>query len=171
MHTLVACPIGTSKLYSLAQWRQATAGYPRLLAVDTRDDCSEQLGDIPVVFYTGEDDPVGHLMRGKFNPAWRAIVAAAEGYTHILSLESDVIPPGDIDILAIMEAAFTDGVLHHAVPWGRSGSEYGYEMGCTLAAVETWRELLKLKGPLYGTSRSPTVPQYDINICELAHIH
>lgn len=146
MRTLVAAPVCKRKHYSLAHWAAATARYDRLVAVSEPDyeEVIRRLG-IPVVTY---EAAVHHRRPGVkaiygplFNAAWRAITSNADSFTHILALDSDVIPEGDI--LALMEEQYDPAFafLRHAVPfracYGRMSK--GYETSCTMASVEDWK--------------------------------
>jgi hypothetical protein len=105
MRTLVACPYAERKEYALEAWLEATKNYDRLLSIDDAEYAKkvEKMG-VPVVAF----EPVNPFRMGanaiygpRFNEAWQAILDKCDGYDYILSLEIDVIPPKDVDILAI----------------------------------------------------------------------
>jgi hypothetical protein len=181
MHTLVACPFSKRKLYSLDEWEQATRGHARLMAVDEPEVRKEvKKRGIKFTYF----NPVSDFRRGKnaiygprFNEAWSAILENADGFTHILSLESDVIPPEGVDIVDLMEHNY-DGCdfLCHGYPW-RYPSKLGgfaYETGCTIATVGKWREALEKSHPLqgmYGTIRNIDLFTHkDVQLVELQHL-
>jgi hypothetical protein len=147
MHTLVAAPIGRRKHYSLLRWVQATEAYNRLLVTDEPDYAEElRTMGLPVVEYEPKGDsrrPGANAMYGPaFNTAWHCILENTDGYSHVLGLDTDVIPEGDI--LSYMEENMTDGIdfLRHGVPWRgvyRRDGMRAYETSCTLAKVETGR--------------------------------
>lgn len=159
MNTLTAAPIARKKLYSLERWAAATEGHDKLLVTE-EDDILEEIGKYaPATLYEKPPDPdissIRHEMcSNRFNAAWEVIISFAEasGYTHILSLESDVIPPEGVDIVELMESQWDDTVdfLIHLYPWRPSYNRPGrksYEMGCTMARTETWRKALDTMPP------------------------
>jgi hypothetical protein len=142
---LVAAPVGASKDYALDRWVAATNAYDRLLVTNEPEytDRIESLG-VPWALYTYTPHPRRqgrHAIHGPmYNAAWKAIIANATDYTHILSLESDVIPEGDI--LTVMEEQYDEGFLRHGVPWRsvyRRPGNYAYENACTMATIEDWK--------------------------------
>ncbi len=153
MRTVVAAPISRVKDYSLAKWAAATAGHDRFLVTEEPDYMQDiQKYGIPAFHYepppVSDDIPnLRHVMCGKrYNVAWKRIVELAMdgGYTHILSLEVDVIPPDDVDIVAIMEGEWDGSVdfLIHLYPYRASYNRPGLkcnEMGCTMAKTKTWK--------------------------------
>ena len=200
MRTVVAAPTDRVKDYSLAQWAAATAGHDRFLVTTERDYMPDiQKHGIPVFHYEPPlvpdkpfpiPDPLGtrHIMCGsRFNAAWSRIVGLAEagGYTHTLSLEIDVIPPEDIDIVGLMESEWDGSVdfLIHLYPYRPSYKRPGKkcnEMGCTMAKTETWRKALDTMPPtgmLYWAVRQTKDknPRFhftnkQIDIVELQHL-
>lgn len=181
MKTLVACPVAERKHYSFPMWAAATGGYDRLVVTEDEDyaDTVEGYG-VPVLLF----EPVSTFQRfaepiygPRHTEAWRAIIDNAQGYTHILSLESDIIPPTGVDILSLMEEHYYDcDFLCHAYPWrypSRRG-QYAYETGCTLSSVEKWREALEKtheENGLYSTIRCQDYfKNKDIHIVQLEHL-
>jgi len=177
MRTVVACPVGKAKAYSLADWAAATVGYDRFMVTDEVDFADEVEGDHGIPCYIYEAPPqqegVHPMYRARYNAAMRCILRHAEGRSHILSLESDVIPPEGCDILALMEEHYTKGLLCHGYPWR---AEYnrpynGYEMGCTLGSVEEWASALMWAEAnhqsVYGAVRQVT--HTDIDLVQLRH--
>ena len=153
MKTMVAAPICARKDYSLHRWAAATKGHDRLLATEEKSYVPViESWDIPAVLY--EPPPVQqscfrHVMAtNRFNAAWKAIIDSANGHSHILSLESDVIPPEGVDIVQLMENNWTgeEDFLVHLYPYresyGRPGQR-AFEMGCTMAKTETWKHALE----------------------------
>ena len=151
MRTLVAAPVCKRKDYSFARWAAATASYDRLVAVDADEsDYGEVIRRLGILVVTYE--AVEHPRRPgpkaiygpRFNYAWHAITDNAGDFTHILALDSDIIPEGDI--LALMEEHYDPAFafLRHAVPfrecYGRMSK--GYETSCTMASVEDWKRAL-----------------------------
>lgn len=162
MNTIVASPIAKHKLYSLDLWASATDGHPRVMSIENADEeiapAIEALG-IPVVRYEPPEEDQLYMFHHRFTPkkyneAYRVIIDYAEkgGYDHVLSLQSDNIPPDDCDIVQVMEDNWDGDVdfLIHLNPWrdeyGRPGMK-GYEMGCTLASTKTWRKALDTMPP------------------------
>ena len=139
MRTLVACPVGRKRDYSLPHWAAATEGYERAVAIDDAKyaDRVEHMG-IRVLRF-----PTSHPWVPRcFNDAWRTIThhAEEEGFTHILSLESDIIAPPHI--LKVMEREYEGGFLCHHYPFRKPRQGMCAEMGCTLASTELWRKAL-----------------------------
>lgn len=159
MDTLVACPVSGKKDYCIERWAQATSGFPRLVALDSRERYATRLKKLklPFVTFDTEDDSIYGPM---FNDAWRAIIENAGARTHILSLDVDVF--SDTDILSLMEENWDDhySFLCHGVPWrGKPWRKtLSYEMSCTLGSVPAWREALaradEKKEPLYRSVHS-----------------
>lgn len=154
MNTLTAAPTARKKAYSLEQWAAALRGHDRLLVTE-EDDFLEEMGKYaPATLYEKPTTPDISSMRhemcsNRFNAAWEVIISFAEvsGYTHILSLESDVIPPEGVDIVRLMESQWDDKTdfLVHLYPYRKSYNRPDrkcYEMGCTMAKTETWRKAL-----------------------------
>ena len=183
MRTLVAAPTCERKRDSFPLWTAATASYDRLVAVETQErEYAESLG-VPYVLF----EPVEHHRRqGRhricgplFNQAWEALLAGARGFTHVLSLDTDVIPSEDI--LAVMEANYggTEDFLRHGVPWRSDYQRPGlcaYETSCTLGTVAAWRAALDVTytrgelATLYGTVGDPNLFTHkDINLVALDH--
>lgn len=156
MRTLVASPHAEHKDYSFSRWAEATASYDRLLSFHVADSIyarKVQGKGIRTALYMCDPHPRRPGRKAIYGPmynaAWRAIVDNAEGYTHILSLDTDVIPGGDI--LSAMEAEYDGGFLRHGVPWRavyRRPGQYGYETSCTLASIEDWTAALDKAGSL-----------------------
>lgn len=185
MKTLVAAAHAKHKDYSFARWAAATASYQRLLSLSTEDAIyarkMEPLG-IRTVLYKHIPHPrrpgKKAIYGPMFNQAWRAIVDNAEDYTHILSLDTDVIPSGDI--LSVMEDNYTEGFLRHGVPWRgcyRRAGQYGYETSCTFASVDDWASALneaENAGPLCTlyeiVGRNDLFKTRDILEMELEHL-
>lgn len=181
MRTLVACPVAERKHYSFPLWAAATKAYDRLVVTEDEDyiDTIEGYG-VPALLF----DPVSTFRWGinaiygpRHTEAWRTIVDNADGYTHILSLESDIIPPQNVDILSIMEENYSEcDFLCHAYPWrypGRVGL-YVYETGCTLGSVEKWRDALNKTHEKHGVYETVRCVDYfknkDIHIVQLEHL-
>ena len=176
MWTAVACPVGLTKAYSLADWAAATAGYDRFMVTDEEDtvDLVEDYGIPCYLFpYLPKEEGKHPMYRWRYNAAWAKVIEFSKGRTHILSLESDVIPPAGTDILALMEQHYSGGFLCHGYPWR---AEYNrpfnaYEMGCTLASIEDWQKALDWaeahNQSVYGAPRQ--LPHTDIDIVELKH--
>ncbi len=155
MNTLVAAPTARLKDYSLAQWAAATEGHDRLMVTEETDyiPVIESHG-IPALYYEPPDtpdiSPFRHIMcSNRFNAAWETIVVHAEesGFSHTLSLETDIIPPEDVDIVKVMEENWDGSVdfLVHLYPYRVSYNRQGqmcYEMCCETATTETWRKAL-----------------------------
>ncbi len=184
MKSLVAAPTCRRKGYSLRQWEAATGAYDRLLVTEDGLWAQEvrEMG-IPCELFA----PVSHPRRqGRhaicgplFNAAWEAILAGSEGFTHILALDTDVIPAGDI--LALMESRKgEEDFLRHGVPWRSDYQRPGclaHETSCTFGSVEAWRRALDLtytRGPLatlYGTVGDPALfTHVDIDEMPLEHL-
>jgi hypothetical protein len=184
MRTLVAASHARVKDYAFEQWSAATASYHRLLAIEEGErEYAESLG-VPYVPFSPEENPRRqgrHRICGPlFNQAWTAILSAAGGYTHILSLDTDVIPP--CDILALMEPLYDDtfDFLRHGVPWRtayhRPGA-FAYETSCTLGSVAAWQAALDETyrrgelATLYGVVGDPDLFTHrDINLVQLTHL-
>ena len=164
MRTLVAAPFGEGRLSSLDRWAAATEGYDRVAAID--QPIGEQLEEygIPYVEFTYDGEtPEGarhRICSERFNVAWDAILDYAEQgrYTHVLSLESDIV--ADCDIVALMSENFTedDDIVRHVYPWGPEYNRPYHkasEMGCTMMTVEALRTALvearERKSKLYGS--------------------
>lgn len=150
MDLLVASPVCLSKSYALDRWVEATDGHDRLLVTDEPDfvPVIESYG-IEARTYEGGDCyhvPGRNRMSGPLlNRAWKCILKDCE-YTHVLALDVDVIPDGDIASAMAEEYRSGDRFLRHAVPYR---AEYkrlinSYETSCTLASVEDWRWALWL---------------------------
>lgn len=192
MNTLVAAPTARRKAYSLEQWAAATKGHDRLLVTE-EDDFLEELGKYaPATSYEAPayngPEIFRHEMAGfRFNAAWDVIIRFAEvsGYSHVLSLESDVVPANGEDITAVMESQWDDNYdfLCHGYPYRESYNRPGqkcYEMGCTMARTETWRKALKSLPPtgvlywaVYQTKeRNPRLhfTHRKIDLVELQHL-
>lgn len=182
MRTLVAAPVAPRKDYSFQHWAAATAGYDRIVTTEYTDYAKvcEQTG-VPAVLFESPDDPRRkgrHSMHGvKFNVAWQAILDSARGFTHILSLESDIIPV-DCDIVALMEENYgPEDFLCHLHPW-RKEYHRPYvkvcEMGCTFGSVEVFKKALdycfKTGRTLYGQVRDEPFTHRDIEMVELIHL-
>lgn len=185
MTTLVAAPIARCKDYSLALWAAATEGHPRLLATEETDYLGviESHG-IGAVHYTAPSTPdltpFRHVMcSNRFNAAWQAILDNADPHTMVLSLESDVVPPQGVDIVALMEEHWDDALdfLIHLYPYRpsykrRAGCK-AFEMGCTLATTETWRRALRelpATGVLYWAVYQEKYKSRQIDLVELEHL-
>lgn len=179
MRTLVASPTGSAKAYCFEQWALATNGYDRLVAVCEPDyKATAESLHVPVVMYKKPDDRKG-IYGPMFTAAWTAILARAWDYTHILSLETDVIPPFEWDILEIMEDEYKPDFTAHGVPW-RDCDRYAgrdtlcYEMGCTIFSVETLRRAIALcpsdRGLYCVTSDAKHFRKHCIDVVELAHV-
>jgi hypothetical protein len=181
MNTLVAALHAKKKDYSFPRWEAATASYDRLLALETfEEEYAKTLG-VPYVLYEAEEHPRRqgrHRICGPlYNSAWKALLGKVNGHTHILCLDIDVIPKGDI--LAVMESEY-DGsfaFLRHGVPWRASYHRpgfKGYETSCTLGSVACWREALARTGgltTLYGVVGDPDLFTHkDIDVLELEHL-
>lgn len=179
MRSLVAAPAHSCKDYAIDKWAAATSQYDRLVAVDSEDvDYVKRLNDYgirSVVYQKTEDTIYGPL----FTKAWRTIVDNAEGYTHILSLDVDVIPSGDI--LKLMESQYDQRVsfLRHGVPWREVYRRKGctYEMSCTFALVSDWERAVEFseksegKFRLYEIVGHPSFYTHkDIYLMELEHM-
>lgn len=187
MKTLVACPVAKRKHYSLPYWAAATSkwGYDRVVATCEPEYISEiEKLEIPYVLHgipekgrEGANAIYGPL----FNEAWKAIMEiVADGYTHILSLESDVI--SEWDILDIMEEHYDGSVsfVRHGVPWRsiyRRPGGYCYETGCTLASLPDWKKAMSLVNEhggmrtLYEVVGHPSwFTHKDIKVVELEHM-
>jgi TorA maturation chaperone TorD len=185
MRTVVAAPFGANKAYALGRWAAATENYERLLVTDELKaiPITSKYG-IPTVLYESVENPrrpgKNAIYGPKFNQAWEAILANTNGHTHVLALDTDVIPKGDI--LTAMEAEYdgTFAFLRHGVPWRsvyRRPECLGYETSCTLATVEAWRAALDKAqelGPLCTLYEVVGNPNYfthkDINLVELEHL-
>jgi hypothetical protein len=186
--TLVAAPAHSSKAYAFDRWAAATRPYPRLISVETDDYEMKALAEVHGVRWV-EYEKIDYAKRiglnaiygPLFNDAWRAILSDCKGYSHILALDTDVIPTGDI--LKVMEEEYTDDImfLRHGVPWrssyGRASDMKAYETSCTLGKVEDWRVALRrtdeLGGlsTLYGVVGHPTMyPARNIYVMELEHV-
>lgn len=168
------------KAYCFPQWAAATEGYDRLVAVDEPEAVEFCNGfDVPAILF----EPVNDFRRGKnaiygprFNEAFQAIMDNAEGYTHIYSLDTDVIPLVD-DSPRIMEENYTDcDFLCNGVPW-RYPSRVGgkaYELGCTFGTVAVFNRALKITHPLqgiYGTIRCiDYFKNRDVELFEVEHL-
>jgi hypothetical protein len=185
MRTLVAAPHGSKKRYSFPAWEAATRPYDRLVAMHSDDDpcyIEEVTGQVPVVLFDRPPAPFNRQGRNAiygplFNEAWRTILGYAHHhcYSHVLSLETDVIPPEGTDILALMEEHHRGDFLIHLYPWRASTGRAtkADEMGCTLASVPIWRDVLERHpdDQLYGAFK--TDPDYHvtrIDLVELAHL-
>ncbi len=182
MRTLVAAPVGSVRDYSLAAWAAATASYDRLLVAD-EPWYGSRLDEFGIPWmacdtsHIPQDENLRHRVCGtRFNALWRVITDYARwnAYDHVLSLESDVIPPEGCDILALMESQHEEGKwLCHATPWParyhRTG--YAYEMGCTLASLEMLeRGLAAAEREGRGLYNQPLVqPHKHINFVPLRH--
>lgn len=193
MKTLVAAPTARKKAYSLERWAAATKGHHRLLVTEEEDflDCIEDAGVI-AAYYEKPPDPdmssIRHEMcSNRFNAAWEKIISYAEmfDFTHILSLESDIIPPEGVDIVSLMESQWDETVdfLVHLYPYRPSYRRKGtkcYEMGCAMASTKTWRralDTLPKDAVLYwSVYQTPQMnPKYHFNIrridlAELQHL-
>lgn len=185
MKSLVASPHAEFKDYSFSRWAEATASYDRLLSFFIADSLYarkvQEMG-IRVVFYDSvpESGRKGRnaIYGPMYNVAWRTIVENAGDYTHILSLDTDVIPSGDI--LSAMEAEYDGGFLRHGVPWRscyRRPGLYTYENSCTFAAVEDWAAALDKAddlGPrctLYEVvGHHDFLPHKDVMLMDIEHL-
>lgn len=187
MKSLVAAPAASRKHYSLPAWEEATRSYDRLLAISEPEyePMVREMGIDTILFEVpetanrwGDKAIYGTL----FNAAWKAILEHSDGYTHILSLESDVVPIKGVDILKLMEDEY-DGsfqFLRHGVPWRaqyRAQGGYCYETGCCFASVDDWKAALELtptigpKETLYGVIGAPNYLTYKkVNITPLLHL-
>lgn len=192
MKTLVAAPICKSKLYSLPQWAAATQGHHRFLVTE-EPGLVWCLGHVAPVSTYDPPDLEGKLLGGhafhipRFNAAWEVIIQMAEmfDYTHILSLESDVIPPEGVDIVGLMESQMDDTIefLVHLYPYriNTARTEKMFEMGCTMARTETWRRAIRDKPenmalyqcPYQTVERNPKFhfKVKTIDLVPLQHIH
>ena len=183
MRTLVAAPHTQRRHDAFVVWRAVTASYDRLLAIEEEErEYAESLG-VPCVLFTPVEHPRRqgrHRICGPlFNQAWEAILSAAGGYTHILALDTDIIPHGDI--LAAMESEYDGSVafVRHGVPWRAAYSRtgYAYETSCTLGSVADWRaaldkanELSEL-ATLYGVVGDPDhFTHKDVLLLKLDHL-
>ena len=185
MKSLVVAPHTERKHYAFALWAAATDGYDRLIAIEAPEreyaEFIEHRYGVPTAVYQAEESPRRQGRRRiygpLFNAAWSALLSRAGGYTHLLALDTDVIPSGDI--LALMEAEYGDeAFLRHGVPWraeySRSGK--GYETSCTFASTEWWRAALASTlqagglSTLYGVVGDPDLFTHrDIDIMCLDH--
>lgn len=186
MRTLVAAPSAERKKYAFPRWAAATSDYDRLVAVlDSEQGYAEYIRRFGVNVATYQDPPSPRRGYGelaiygpRFNAAWRCILDNCDGYTHILALDSDVIPSGNI--LAVMEDEWSDDIffLRHGVPWRSSAHEVGkgYETSCTMGSVEAWKTALgevpdNATSTLYEWVGDPhRYPHRDIDIMELEHL-
>jgi hypothetical protein len=182
MRTLVACPVAARKHYSFPLWVEQTEKYDRLVSVDDPEYALkvEEYG-VPYVLFT----PVSTRRVGgaaiygpRHTEAWAAILERADGYTHILSLESDIIAPRDVDILSLMEEHYDDSYdfTCHAYPWRyphRKGL-YAHETGCTIGSIDKWKRALRLTHKDHGVYETIRITDYfrnkDIHIVELEHL-
>lgn len=172
--------------YALPLWTAATQGYQRLLAIETNEkqyahEVRFKYG-IPVVLF----EPVEHPRRqGRhricgpiFNQGWEALLEAIEA-DYILSLDTDVIPEGDI--LALMQKEHSgEDFVRHGVPWRSDYHRPGffaYETSCTYGSKRAWRAALDKTytrgelATLYGTVGDPDLFTHkDINEMTLHHL-
>jgi len=171
----------------LARWAAATAHYDRLLVTDEPDyeEVIRNLG-VPVVLHEAAEHPTKtgamRVYGTLLNSAWKAIIENAEGYTHILSLESDVIPDGDI--VSVMEEHYDPEYqfLRHGVPWREAYEKppgrFSYELGCTLASVQDWKKALAKTDDVeptkiytvVGVAQAYGLTAKNINVCQLEHL-
>ncbi len=186
MRTLVAAPTTSRKRESFLEWAAATASYERLVVLDDDDaDYADTLDMVGVhyIFFTPSTDDKRkgpHRMCGPlFNEAWAALLARADDYTHVLSLDTDVLPPAYCDIVALMENNYHDcDFLIHGVPWRsiyKKSTRLAYETSCTFATVPIWRKALALaledtdNRQLYRTVRYPCFRVREISLVNLEH--
>ena len=186
MKSLVVALHTERKHYAFPLWVATTNGYERLLSLDADEreyaEFIERRYGVPSVLYQPEDDPRRqgrHRICGPlYNQAWTALLSKADGHTHLLCLDTDVIPSGDI--LALMEAEYGDeAFLRHGVPWRAAYSRpgvKGYETSCTFASVQWWRAALASTyqagglATLYGTVGDPNLFTHrDIDTMYLDH--
>ena len=186
MKSLVVAPHTERKHYALPLWVATTDGYERLLAIEADEreyaEFVEHRYGVPSVLFVPDEGPRRqgrHRICGPlYNQAWTALLSKANGHTHVLSLDTDVIPSGDI--LALMEAEYGgEAFLRHGVPWRAAYSRPGvnaYETSCTFASLQWWRaalaSTLQVGGlaTLYGTVGDPDLFTHrDIDIMCLDH--
>jgi len=178
MRTLVAAPSASRKHYAFDRWEAATRDYDRLLAIDEPDYAErvEALG-VPTVTYAAiSKRRLGNnaIYGPRFTEAWQAILGASEGYTHILSLESDVIPPEGYDILALMEKEYQPDFTCHDYPWREGRPGYAFEMGCTIFTRETLKRAIEVcpdeQGMYCIVSNEDFFKRNRIHVVELEHL-
>lgn len=169
MNVTVAAPTARLKDYSLPQWEAATRGHRRLLVTEERDyiPVIENMG-IRAEYYEPPPpsySPLRHVMcSNRFNVAWAKILEHVDT-EYVLSLETDVIPPEDVDIVEVMKAEWDGTVdfLVHLYPYRSSYNREGqrcFEMGCTLARTDTWMMALALVPPTGALYQAPYSDYY-----------
>lgn len=188
MNSVVAAPHTIRKHEEFECWAAATSGYDRLLALEASEasyaaDIWGEWG-IPYVLFEPVETPRRqgrHRICGPlFNQAWSALLDGATGYSHVLSLDTDVVPDGDI--LGAMESAYDGSVcfLRHGVPWREAyhrPGQFAYETSCTFGSIEAWRAALdkvqELGGlaTLYGVVGDPDLFTHeDVRLLTLHHL-
>lgn len=153
MRTLVACACHSRKEYSFDLWEQATSSYHRVVALEKGDNSRiikrvKRMVDVvmfePIGEFCFSDNPI---YGDRFNEAYASILTKCGGYTHMLSLDSDVIPPKGSDILSVMESECDPeyDFIVHGVPWrNKNRKTLAYETSCTLGSVEAWGKALSV---------------------------
>lgn len=178
MNTLVAAPTSHRKHYSFHLWEQATRNYPRVMAVNEKHYYEDIKDIVPTLCFRPVKFTHGHIYGPRFNEAWQAIYDWARGhYTHILSLESDVIPPDGCDIVSVMESEWEDGLdfLCHGYPWrgSRGRDNLSYEFGCTMFSIEALQRALNAPDGvtgIYGCPNHDGWKRKKIDVVELRHL-
>ena len=169
MKVVVACPVGRKRDYSLARWAEATQDYDRMVAIDDWDYAARvhDMGLHVVRFPLATPWIPTH-----FNNAWRVLIAAAQEYDYILSLESDIIAPPDI--VEVMFANHEADFTCHGYPFRPPRVGTCHEMGCTLAERKTWEKAVETTPAgvaLYDWFRlGGKFTVNDIDVVELEHL-
>lgn len=170
MSVLIACSTTAAKDYAFERWLDAVraTGCEALMVDATSKKHATMLRKHGVK--VASIPPRTTSFKENFNLGWKKIVELADGHTHILSVESDIIvPPNIVDV---MLENYTDcDFLRHAYPWRPAKGDPCYGMGCTLGTIELWRDAVAtvpavtINTWLYQNYRCK-----DIDILKLEHL-